>query len=207
MVGGPYSATAWLRLAPPEQVIEPGASATVRFSAALPAVVEPGGYRTGILFEFEPASGAIAVAPAGARVQEPHRDPDLRQRRIAGGRDRARRRARAADAGWCRHRGDGQELGPPDGPHQRHARAVRRGWCCRSRGGRSRRSPAARERTRGLHTCHRSPLRQAQGRPLRQAQGRSRRHRSRQALYRAELKLDLGLPAIIIGETPVRIPR
>ena len=59
VVGGPYSATAWLRLAPPEQVIEPGASATVRFSAALPAVVEPGGYRTGILFEFEPASGAM----------------------------------------------------------------------------------------------------------------------------------------------------
>jgi P pilus assembly chaperone PapD len=62
VIGGPYSATAWLRLAPPEQVIEPGASATVRFSAALPAVVEPGGYRTGILFEFEPASGAM-VSP------------------------------------------------------------------------------------------------------------------------------------------------
>jgi P pilus assembly chaperone PapD len=57
-VGGKYSATSWVRLAPPEQVIEPGASATVRFSAALPEGVEPGGYRTGILFEFESANGS-----------------------------------------------------------------------------------------------------------------------------------------------------
>ena len=60
--GGRYSATAWLRVAPPEQVIEPGASATVRFNAALPESVEPGGYRTGILFEFEAASGPILSA-------------------------------------------------------------------------------------------------------------------------------------------------
>ena len=57
-VAGRYSATAWLRVAPPEQVLEPGASATVRFNATVPAATEPGGYRTGILFEFEAASGA-----------------------------------------------------------------------------------------------------------------------------------------------------
>ena len=57
-VAGPYSATAWLRVAPPEQVLEPGASATVRFNATVPGSVEPGGYRTGILFEFEAASSA-----------------------------------------------------------------------------------------------------------------------------------------------------
>jgi hypothetical protein len=55
--GGPYSATAWFRLAPPEQVIEPGKEATVRFSMTVPAGVEPGGYRTSVLFEFGPASG------------------------------------------------------------------------------------------------------------------------------------------------------
>ena len=60
-VAGPYSATAWLRVAPPEQVLEPGASATVRFNATVPDSVEPGSYRTGILFEFEAASsGPIA---------------------------------------------------------------------------------------------------------------------------------------------------
>lgn len=61
MVGGPYSATAWTRLAPPEQVIEPGAQATVRFSLAVPAGIAPGGYRTGVLFEFAPAAADPAT--------------------------------------------------------------------------------------------------------------------------------------------------
>ena len=34
-----------------------------------------------------------------------------------------------------------------------------------------------------------------------------RRRRSRLGVYRAELKLDLGLAAIIVGETPVRISK
>jgi hypothetical protein len=63
--GGPYSATTWVRIAPPEQVIEPGKQATVRFSLAVPKDIQPGGYRTGILFEFGPASGdPVALARA-----------------------------------------------------------------------------------------------------------------------------------------------
>jgi P pilus assembly chaperone PapD len=54
---GPYSATAWVRIAPPEQVIEPGKEATVRFTLSVPSGGQPAGYRTGILFEFGPASG------------------------------------------------------------------------------------------------------------------------------------------------------
>jgi P pilus assembly chaperone PapD len=54
---GPFSARTWLRVAPPEQVIEAGQEATVRFSLTVPQVVEPGGYRVGVLFEFGPASG------------------------------------------------------------------------------------------------------------------------------------------------------
>jgi hypothetical protein len=54
---GPFSATSWVRVAPPEQVVEPGKEATVRYSLSVPATVQPGGYRTGILFEFGPASG------------------------------------------------------------------------------------------------------------------------------------------------------
>ena len=54
---GPYSATSWLRVAPPEQVIEPGKDATVRFTVTVPPDAMPSGYRTGILFEFSPASG------------------------------------------------------------------------------------------------------------------------------------------------------
>lgn len=52
-----YSASAWVRLAPPEQVIEAGKSATVRFTLSVPADAAPAGYRSGILFEFAPASG------------------------------------------------------------------------------------------------------------------------------------------------------
>jgi hypothetical protein len=54
---GPYSATLWLRIAPPEQVIDPGKDAVVRFSMTVPQEIGPGGYRTGVLFEFGPASG------------------------------------------------------------------------------------------------------------------------------------------------------
>lgn len=54
---GPYSATSWVRVAPPEQVIEPGKEGTVRFTVTVPADAAPSGYRTGILFEFAPASG------------------------------------------------------------------------------------------------------------------------------------------------------
>jgi hypothetical protein len=55
--GGPFSATAWVRVAPPEQVIDPGKEAIVRFTLAVPADVAPAGYRTSILFEFLPAAG------------------------------------------------------------------------------------------------------------------------------------------------------
>jgi P pilus assembly chaperone PapD len=55
--GGRYSATAWVRVAPPEQVIAPAKDATVRFSLSVPQGVEPAGYRTGVLFEFGPATG------------------------------------------------------------------------------------------------------------------------------------------------------
>lgn len=59
--GGPYSATSWIRIAPPELVIEPGRQGIVRFSLAVPAGVQPAGYRTGVLFEFGPAAGEPAA--------------------------------------------------------------------------------------------------------------------------------------------------
>jgi P pilus assembly chaperone PapD len=54
--GGPYSATAWLRIAPPEQILETAKEAIVRFSLSVPADAAAAGYRTGILFEFLPAT-------------------------------------------------------------------------------------------------------------------------------------------------------
>ena len=59
--GGPYSATSWIRVAPPEQVIEPAKETTVRFSLSVPTAVQPGGYRTGVLFEFGPVTATPAA--------------------------------------------------------------------------------------------------------------------------------------------------
>ena len=56
---GPFSASGWLRLAPPEQVLEPGKEGTVRFTLTVPAGTAPSGYRAGILFEFENAAGDL----------------------------------------------------------------------------------------------------------------------------------------------------
>ena len=53
-----YSASPWTRLAPPEQVIEAGREGTVRFTLAVPAETAAAGYRTSLLFDFGPASGA-----------------------------------------------------------------------------------------------------------------------------------------------------
>ncbi len=49
----PYSAAAWVRVNPAEQMIAPGAVATMRFSTNVPAGTREGGYRCGIMFEFD----------------------------------------------------------------------------------------------------------------------------------------------------------
>jgi hypothetical protein len=59
--GGPYSASSWIRIAPPEQVVDPGKDGIVRFSLTVPGDVQPAGYRTSILFEFSPAAAGPAA--------------------------------------------------------------------------------------------------------------------------------------------------
>lgn len=51
------TASAWVRVAPPEQVVAPGQQATVRFTTTVPAGTAEGGYRSAILFEFGPPGG------------------------------------------------------------------------------------------------------------------------------------------------------
>jgi P pilus assembly chaperone PapD len=53
---GPFSATSWIRVAPPEIVIEPGETGLVRFSLTVPENVTAGGYRTSVLFDVSPAA-------------------------------------------------------------------------------------------------------------------------------------------------------
>ena len=188
-VGGRYSATSWVRLAPPEQTIEPGASAIVRFSANLPEGVEPGGYRTGILFEFEPET----------RTPAPKRELAFKSRiatliYINSGTTVAAAelvdvRVRPADSGvdvvatlknsgrrTVRTKGTLQ-LFDASGTVAREAMVPD--------------VPLLPESEREVTV----PVAIAAASPL--APG----------LYRAELKLDLGLAAIIIGETPLRIPK
>jgi P pilus assembly chaperone PapD len=55
--GGPFSATGWVRVAPPELIIDPGKDGIVRFSLTVPVGTAPSGYRAGILFEFVPPGG------------------------------------------------------------------------------------------------------------------------------------------------------
>jgi len=49
-----YSAAAWVRLNPPEQLVGPGATAVVRFTTTVPKDAKEGGYRCAIMFEFDP---------------------------------------------------------------------------------------------------------------------------------------------------------
>ena len=60
---GPFSASTWIRIAPPEVIIDAGKSGIVRFSLSVPPDVAPAGYRTSILFEFSPASGDPIAKP------------------------------------------------------------------------------------------------------------------------------------------------
>ena len=55
--GGRYSAKEWIRIAPPEFTIEPAKEAILRFSLSVPQAVDAAGYRAGVLFEFGPATG------------------------------------------------------------------------------------------------------------------------------------------------------
>jgi P pilus assembly chaperone PapD len=63
-----YSASAWIRIAPPEQVIDAGKEATVRFTLTIPANADPAGYRSSILFEFHPAGNASVARGRGIAV-------------------------------------------------------------------------------------------------------------------------------------------
>ena len=67
--GRAYSASGWLRFAPPEVVIQPATDATVRFTLNVPQGAAAAGYRTGIMFELSPAAGDPAVARRGVAVK------------------------------------------------------------------------------------------------------------------------------------------
>jgi P pilus assembly chaperone PapD len=58
-----YSASSWTRVAPPEIVVDAGRESAVRFSLTVPSSATPAGYRTSVLFEFSPVSASPLPKP------------------------------------------------------------------------------------------------------------------------------------------------
>ncbi len=61
----PYSAASWVRVNPVEQEVNAGATGLVRFTTVAPAGTAPGGYRAAIIFEFSPPRTEAAVTGKG----------------------------------------------------------------------------------------------------------------------------------------------
>lgn len=58
-----YSASGWMRVAPPEIVVEAGKEVIVRFTLTVPTAAPPAGYRTSVLFEFSPLTASPIPKP------------------------------------------------------------------------------------------------------------------------------------------------
>jgi hypothetical protein len=189
--GGPYSATSWIRVAPPEQVIEPGKEAIVRVSMAVPGTIQPGGYRTGVLFEFGPATGD----PVGRarEVMFKSRIATLIYVNIG-------QPAMAAELTDLRQRSVGQQLQVVATIKNTSRRSVRtRGsLILYDQGGRNIREvpvpdvPFLPESEREVAIVVADPEKTAA-----LAAGE----------YRVELRIDVGLPALLIGETTLKVPK
>ena len=188
---GPYSATGWLRIAPPEQVIDPGKDAVVRFSMSVPQQIEPGGYRTGVLFEFGPASGDPIAR--GREVMFKSRIATLIY--ISIGQPPV-----AAELIDLRSRAAGPQLQIVATVKNTSRRSVRTkgSLAVLNAGGQTVREvpvpdvPLLPESEREVMIVVVDPDKQSV-----LAAGD----------YRVELRLDVGLPAVLVGETTLKVPR
>jgi P pilus assembly chaperone PapD len=65
----PFAASGWVRFAPPEFIIGGGQQGTVRFTVTVPLGAEAAGYRTGLLFDFSPneTDGAVRAKQVTVR--------------------------------------------------------------------------------------------------------------------------------------------
>ena len=188
---GPYSATGWLRIAPPEQVIDPGKDAVVRFSMTVPQQIEPGGYRTGVLFEFGPASGDPIAR--GREVMFKSRIATLIYVSIG-------QPPVAAELIDLRSRAAGPQLQIVATVKNTSRRSVRTkgSLAVLNAGGQTVREvpvpdvPLLPESEREVMIVVVDPDKQSV-----LAAGD----------YRVELRLDVGLPAVLVGETTLKVPR
>jgi hypothetical protein len=188
---GPYSATGWLRIAPPEQVIDPGKDAVVRFSMTVPQQIEPAGYRTGVLFEFGPAGGDPVAR--GREVMFKSRIATLIYITIG-------QPPVAAELIDLRSRAAGPQLQIVATVKNTSRRSVRTkgSLAVLNEGGQTVREvpvpdvPLLPESEREVMIVVVDPDKQSV-----LAAGD----------YRVELRLDVGLPAVLVGETTLKVPR
>jgi P pilus assembly chaperone PapD len=185
----PYAASSWLRFAPPEFTLEAGKEGTVRFTVNVPPDASAGGYRTGLLFEFLPetpesASGSRQVVLRSriatliyVNIGQPASAVEMTDLQVRGAAERTEIVAALKNT--------------------------------------SRRTV----RTRGtLMVYDRTGLSVAQvivpDVPVLPESERELTIRATEAMkpllagdYRVELKLDLGMPALVVGETTLRVTR
>ncbi len=187
--GAPFSAAGWIRLNPPEQTVVPGATATVRFTLTAPKTIADGGYRAAVMFEFEPPSadpvarakdvtfrGRVAtVVYATVGKPVPRLDLTDLQVRTAGNAPPAVV-ATLQNAGKVHVRTSGTlVISQPDGPVVRELQIPS--------------VPVLPESERDVSI----PVWDEKQRPL------------PPGTYRVEVRIDVGMPAVLVGETTMTI--
>ncbi len=188
--GTPYSAAAWVRLAPPEQVVDPGKVATVRFTTTVPAEAAEAGYRSAILFEFAPPGGDLVgrgrdvvfrsrvATLIYVTVGNPPPAVDLVDLRVRFGQSRA-----AEVVALLRNTS--------------RANVRTKGTLVIS-------TPAG-QLVRKLEVPN-VPILPESEREVVIATGREDEPPLPAGEYRVEVQLDVGLPAVLVGETTMKIP-
>ena len=188
---GPYSATSWFRLAPPEQVIEPGKDTTVRFSMTVPGGLQPGGYRTGVLFEFGPAAGDPVAR--SREVMFKSRIATLIYINIG-------QPAVAAELSDLSVRPVGAQLQAIATVKNTSRRSVRTkgSLIVYGQGG---------ETVREVPVPDVPLLPESEREVMMVVVDQEKRVALAAGEYRLELRLDVGLPALLVGETTLKVPR
>ena len=184
----PFAASEWVRFAPPEFTLEPGMKGIVRFTVSVPPGTEPGGYRTGILFEIAPPASDLAKG----------RQVILRSRIATLVYVHVGQPAPAIELTNLEVRGTGEQTQVVAGLKNRSRRSVRtKGNLIVYDGSGTAIAqiplpdvPVLPESERDLAINASDPAR-----PLPSGQ------------YRVELKLDVGMPELLVGETTLKVSR
>lgn len=187
--GRAYAAASWIRFAPPEFTLDPGQRGIVRFTLNVPADAQAGGYRTGLLFEIMPEASANA-GPARqvvirsriatliyVNVGQPPASIDMTNLEVRGEADQT------------------QIVAALKNTSRRTVRTKGSLIVSDSRG-----VPVAQIVVPDV--------------PVLPESERELAIRAADAIdplpagtYKVELKLDLGMPALVVGETPLRVTR